>query len=398
MNMRSPVWNYLTGYVNIKAEGVALERLLNNAARKGVRLTGIRRLSPVALTARLSAKDFYALHSLRKGMRVRIKILDKRGLPFIYTRNRFRKVLLFGWIIVLALLFAASRYVWFVDIKGCEKVGEQEIMMLLENEGILAGTPQKDLEPYSLGSKLMQKDPRIAWAGVSLKGVILTVQIKEAVQPPVILNDTRPANVYAAKDALIIKITALKGEARVMPGDVVRAGEVLISGDLRTDSTPELFVHAEGEVIGHVWYTVSAKADLYENKLMRSGKSVPYTKIIFISPSVYETFTNGWDFGGFADYELVKSRGFELDRLFPLRVETGACFELVNQKAARSMEDAEREALAQAEKRLIETVPKDAVILSKETVSAAEDDGSIMVEITVRTEEQIGKTILLQGG
>jgi similar to stage IV sporulation protein len=397
--MLSSIWNYLAGYVNIKAEGAALERLLNNASRKGVKLSGVRRVSPIAVTARMRAKDFYALHALRRGMRCRISILEKRGLPFVYTRNRFRKVLLFGWLIVLALLFAASRYIWFVDIEGCETVGKEDIRQLLKNEGIFAGTPIKDMDVYSLGSALMEQDPRISWAGVTLKGVILSVEIKEAELPPEIIDDTKPANIYAAKDAMITKVTALRGEAMVMPGDTVRAGELLISGDLRAETAPDLFVHASGEVTGHVWYTFSAKAGPYELLPCRSGRNVPYTKVTFLSGNVYETYTDGWDHGGFTEYETAKTGEHTMERSFiPLTVETGICWELTQRRVMLSFSAAEKAALLRAESLLKDSIPKNAAILSKSTRTIKEEDGGVTVEITVRTEEQIGKTILIQDG
>lgn len=397
--MLSSIWNYLTGYVNIKAEGPALERLLNNASKKGVRLSGIRRLNPIAVTARMRAKDFYALHALRRDMRCRISILEKRGLPFVYTRNRFRKVLLFGWVVVLALLFAASRYIWFVDIEGCETVGKEDIRELLKNEGIFAGTPIKDMDVYSLGAALMEQDSRISWAGVTLNGVILSVEIKEAELPPEIIDDTKPANIYAAKDAMITRVTALRGEAMVMPGDTVRAGELLISGDLRTDIAPDLFVRASGEIMGHVWYTFSAKAGPYELRPSRSGRSVPYTKIIFLSGSVYETYTDGWDHGGFIEYEAVRTGEYTLKRSFiPLIVETGECWELIQRKVMLGFSAAEKTALERAENELRDSIPENAAILSKSTRTIKDEDGGVTVEITVRTEEPIGKTILIQDG
>lgn len=56
------------------------------------------------------------------------------------SKLRFRKALLYGWIVVLALLLMASRYVWFIEIEGCDKLQETEVLTYLSSNGVAVGS------------------------------------------------------------------------------------------------------------------------------------------------------------------------------------------------------------------------------------------------------------------
>ena len=72
------------------------------------------------------------------------------------------------------------------------------------------------------------------------------VESKGAISVP---KDTGVCNVVADRDCVIREINVTSGVAVVKPGDVVKRGDVLISGTVESEFGTEL-VHASGSVIG----------------------------------------------------------------------------------------------------------------------------------------------------
>ena len=112
------LWNFLVGYVVIRVEGLSLEKFINLTVSRGIHLWGIRRQNYTTLTARISIRGFRQLHSISRKIRCRIRIVDKRGLPFILFRYRNRKMLAVGMIICLLIIYGLSSFVWTVDVEG----------------------------------------------------------------------------------------------------------------------------------------------------------------------------------------------------------------------------------------------------------------------------------------
>jgi similar to stage IV sporulation protein len=82
------LWNYLIGYVVISVKGVSLEKFINLTITNGIYLWGIQRQNYTTLTAKISIRGFRQLHGISNKIRCRIRIVEKRGLPFVLFRYR----------------------------------------------------------------------------------------------------------------------------------------------------------------------------------------------------------------------------------------------------------------------------------------------------------------------
>ena len=90
------------GYIMILVKGEQLERFLNLCRNRKVYMERIRYINSDQLTAQLNARDFLRLRPIRSKTGVHIQIMEKRGMPFFFFRNKKRKdVFLFrtalGW-------------------------------------------------------------------------------------------------------------------------------------------------------------------------------------------------------------------------------------------------------------------------------------------------------------
>lgn len=82
-------FRWLLGWVRFEAEGGFPERLLNQAAKQGIALWNSSRQG-IVLTSCCYARSYRKLRPLAKKASVRMRVRDRRGLPFFLRKYRAR--------------------------------------------------------------------------------------------------------------------------------------------------------------------------------------------------------------------------------------------------------------------------------------------------------------------
>ncbi len=371
----------------IRLDGLGLERMLNRMLQAGMPVWNVRREGRACMTAEIRAKDFLRLRALKKGARCRIHIVERHGMPFILARFRFRKILLAGALVCFLAILAAQTRVWIIRVDGCSRVPEAVVLRALTAADVEAGMPRAQVTASALGQAIRSYDDRIAWAGARIEGVTLHIQVVEAEPIPERPDKSIPADVVAKKDAIIERVTALSGKSNVSPGDAVRAGDILIRGDITREGGTQVLVYAEGEVLAQVWYTQSVTLPCTQERLMRSGRTASCRTLTLAGLPVYRSMP------AFSEFE-VEDTGVEAvtGLILPMRQITGICYELTMREVPAPKEEVLAEAMFQAELKALDAVPREARIFKKQSEMMELPDGSIRATVAICTQEQIGIT------
>ena len=388
------MWHSCCGYVMIQVQGSALERFVNRALSQHVHFADVKRTGPSEMTMRVSARDFLKkLPAVRRGCRCRIHILRRCGIPFFVWKVWRRKALLFGFLAGMAGLMAASSRIWHIRIQGCYQVPETVVYNALSDAGVYRGMPRSGIMNHDLAGKIAAFDQRIAWAGVSEKGVILQVEVVEAEPLPQPEAQTGPVDVVAKRDAIVEKVTATTGKAAVREGDAVRQGQVLIRGDItREDGEKQVLVHAEGQVLARVWYYAEVTLEQQAEVYLPNGNTAPYTRIAIGPWTLYETPSR------FEHNEIRQHSLTRIDRLvLPLRYTRGEQLALMPTTIRRPQAELEAEAMFQAELQAMSLLPKDAALVEKQLSTFTREDGSVTGRAGVCVLEQIGEQRPIEG-
>jgi len=149
------IWNYLTGYLVIRVDGLSLEKFINLAVTKGIYLWKINRHSYTSLTACIGINGFKKLHSINRKLHCRIRILEKRGFPFTAYRYRHRKLLIAGMLIFLAILYGFSAFIWSVDVEGNEQVSKETLINELLELGVRPGAFKGRINTLEIENRLI---------------------------------------------------------------------------------------------------------------------------------------------------------------------------------------------------------------------------------------------------
>lgn len=255
----------------IRVEGLSLEKFINLTVSKGMYLWKIKRQSYTTLNACISIKDFKKLRPILRAVHCRVKILDKRGFPFIAHRFRHRKMLLAGLVIFIIALYGLSSFIWAVEVEGAKKIDEQMLMEALDEYGVKKGIFKGHIDVRSIENRMMIRFPQLSWVSIQIKGTKAILRVVEAVEPPKPVGK-EPCNIIAGKDGIIERMIVLEGQAVVKEGDTVQKGQLLVSGVIEQPNTPAVLVHAMGQIMARTWYEGIALVSLEDFMWERTGR------------------------------------------------------------------------------------------------------------------------------
>lgn len=228
------VWRFIKGYVRIRLSSREPERFLNLCAARKILIWKILRREN-AYELYLSLKDFFRLKDIAGKTGSRLKILEKRGLPFFFQRNRKRKAFFLGCLLCLALLFLLSRYIWNIHIEGNYANSTGSILEFLDTIGVRHGMAVSRVDCAEIAAAIREEFPNVTWVSARIRGTRLLVDIKENVDgyPVEEAEDESGATDLTAKlDGTVYSILTRRGVPLVEDGDDCKAGDILVSGQI----------------------------------------------------------------------------------------------------------------------------------------------------------------------
>lgn len=267
------LWNYIRGYVIIRVQGLALERFINMCTVRDIYLWDVKRIDNTTLEAKISIRGFKDLRRIVKKLGCRVSIFKKHGYPFWIYKFKKRKMLLVGAFFCFLLLVFVSTFIFSIEITGNENIGKDEIISRLDILGFKPGINRYFINLRKLENQLLLEIDQLAWVGVEIKGVRAKVEVVEKILLPDVIDKNIPCNIVAKKNGVIEKIIAKSGDAVVKKGDIVKEGDILISGIVQLEHTgTNVLVHSSGDVYARTYYEATGNKSLTEIKKEKTGQ------------------------------------------------------------------------------------------------------------------------------
>ena len=259
------LFNYLRGTVTLVATGPFPERLMNLCAQRGVDFWGLEWLDEHTLRLITRRRTLGKLRRLAQRVGCEVRVEGSHGLPDLLLRFRARYAFLIGLTMALCAVGVLSRFVLTVEVTGNERVPTAVILSQLRQLGVRPGVYGPSLERTQIAQEAAAGLEELAWMGINLHGTRLEVIVRETIPAPEPLDEKEHHDVVAEADGIILHVEAELGDAKVKEGDIVAAGEVLISGTVTmeppkySDLPPRYYqTHARGRVWAQTWRTLTA--------------------------------------------------------------------------------------------------------------------------------------------
>lgn len=385
------IYMFLAGSVSIVVEGFFIERFLNICRNKKIFLQDLHKENNTYIKAKILKSDFKEIASIAKMTKCKIKIEKKSGVPFFIIKYRKRKIFAVAILVIAIFIFVMTKFIWNIEVVGNEKISSEEIVSLVNEYGIQIGRLKSniDTEKISTAVRLERKD--LSWIGITVKGTNAIITIEETTEKPEIVDKNEICNIVAVKNATISKIVVQNGTARVVEGDEVKEGDILVEGIMEGEHTGIRNVHAEANVFGKNCYEKEREEKFMQNETVKTGNEEKKNEICINKFKI--NFNKG--VSKFENYDtIITSQKIKLFSNFylPIEIRKTTNIELANEPKTYS----EEELKSKIEKELDEEIEKEYEISKyedkykkRDVIVNPKEDG-LSVKIIYEIQEDIG--------
>lgn len=236
------------GYVRFQCLGGFQEKFLTSLISDNIQLFDIRQ-EKGKLSALAYPRDYEHIARTAVKYKVRIKAAQRKGLYFFLRKYRKRWGIVVGTLSCLAIILGLSQFVWDIRVSGNETVSENEILGVLEKEGLMPGAGRFGFDTRICELKTQNAIRELSWISVEREGSRVYVKVGEAIEheEPEIPTDT-PCNIVSDCDGQLVGAIVRHGVLQTTVGSGVRKGQLLVSGTVNDNAGKLLYVHSDGDL------------------------------------------------------------------------------------------------------------------------------------------------------
>lgn len=263
---------HLRGYIRFTATGVFVERFLNLMARDRIAVWNGKKTGDT-YTGCVDIKGYKKLRKHARKTGVRVRIAQKRGVPFTRYKYRYRYGIVAGLLLFAVFLGIMSRFIWRIEVNGNTEVTESSILQVLEGLDVKTGVLRSSIDVRDSERRALLLLHELSWVALNIEGSTIHVEVKERAVPPDMVDPDKPCNIVAAADGQILTLNAFDGQPVVNAGDTVRKGDIVVSGITQDRMGKNLFRHSRAEVIATINYTIEAEVPFDYIEYVETGRS-----------------------------------------------------------------------------------------------------------------------------
>lgn len=385
----------LGGYVTIQGDGPFPERFLNLCAHRDLEIWNIRYCGAQRFTAQMELSSFFRLRPICRCTQTHVRVLKRRGLPFLFHRYRHRRFALLGLFLVLFLLWYTSGHIMGITVFGNQRIDTATILDHLARIDIALGKPTATIDADHIRNHLMQDLDDLAWLGVNVNGSRVYIEIVERLEEEPVLDQSQPCHLVAAKDGVIVSVEARNGQTMVTPNSGVCAGDILVSGIMDNAAFGFRYVHAYGSVYATTRYSQTQEYPLTYQSHTETGQRKQRHTLQLLGRQLPLFFQKDPPYALCRTETTQREFRLPLDSLPSLFLTTETYIEEIATPVTRTVQETLALAQTELEAALREQIPPSAEVLDCEVDHTLTHQGGLSVTVTLVCREDIAKKLPL---
>lgn len=277
---------YLQGYLQIQITGYSPERFLNLCSYKQLYLWGLEPQKN-SYDMYITVKEFRKLKPIIRKTGTKVTIIKRIGLPFFLHKYRKRKLFFSGIFLCILIIYILSLFIWEINITGNTRETDETLLEYLQASKVTHGMYKKKVDCERIVKDIRKKFDDIIWVSAHVQGTKLYIHVKENTDTFFAdVLEEKASDIVAKKDGVITNIITRQGVPLVKAGDEVKAGDILVTGevDVLSDSGEVINSHyqnADADIVAQtvVEYENKLSFSYLEKKDMKSNRYGIYFKL-----------------------------------------------------------------------------------------------------------------------
>lgn len=306
MIIAKSIARYFVGFVTVRIDGLNKERFINLCHNKDISIWNLTYKDDF-YEANIALWDYKKIKQPLKKTHVHLEIIDKCGLPFIMHKYRKRKIFGFAVMFFGIIIYAMSLFVWDISLEGGYSYTDIEITNYLESIGVFEGIRKSSIKCEEIEASIRNNYYDITWVSAELTGTRLIIHIKENFDE---MNEqatsNSPQDLISDSDGEIVSIITRTGTPLVKVGDIVKKGDILVSGIVNIlDDSKEIksteYVASDADIYAKVEYKYNYSFNTEYEYKEYTGKSKNGKYI-----QLFDYRLGTYYFDKYENYELIK--------------------------------------------------------------------------------------------
>lgn len=279
------IYEYLRGSYTVTARAESVCRALNVLMKNNVPFYGVKAEGGGLVGFCLEPDAFRKYVVLTAEMTIEDERVTRRGLFAFASGYKMRIGFFIGAVLCAALLAASSFFVWDINVSGQTGLSEKEILKTLEGYGLYIGAYIPNIDTMRLENELVIDTEELSYASINLRGTVAEVVVRERKEKDV-ENISLPSNLVASCDGQIESIEVRGGMPTVKKGQIVKKGQLLVSGVIDSQAVGYRLVRARGEIYARISRSFTAEVPLVREKKSRTGEKKTRVTIRFFAKKI----------------------------------------------------------------------------------------------------------------
>ena len=242
----------LRGEAYVELLGGGTDRLLNACAEAALPLWDVSFLNGACLRARLREHDIPRLEKIAALCQCEMRTLRLYGGGSAKRVRARARLAVFAAVCAL-MLAISSLFIWDIEVEGNERLSKGEILRALSDCGVSEGCFWPAADAERVRGEMLLRCGDLAWMTLNVRGSRATVLVLEREEKPEIYDEKAAADLVASRDGVVRGLNVKNGRALVGRGELVRAGQTLVSGEMDSPTGQSRLVRAEGGVTAETW-------------------------------------------------------------------------------------------------------------------------------------------------
>lgn len=217
-----------------------------------------------------------------KGEILSLKIIKYYGTIGLKAFIKKHYILMLSFIFSLLIIYTLSNIIFDIEVITNNSKLKGKILDLLKENNIekYKFAPSNEKITNVKNKILKENKDTLEWIEITRSGTKYTVNITER-----IINqcekDEVPSDIIAKKDALITYLVIKKGTGIKEVNELVKKGEVIVTGNIIKNEDVVGVTKADASVYGEVWYTVNISVPYKHTVYKRTGEVINHIYLDF---------------------------------------------------------------------------------------------------------------------
>lgn len=271
-------------FYKIKIEGKDVKRFIRMLYRSGIYFEEIS-LDRGSAYIKVDKENYKKLKDIKTSYN--IEVIELFGISKFKHLIKTNFIFLIFTVLGIFLLYFLSNIIFDVEVIHNDKYIRDLLYSELDKYNIKKFSFVKKYEyVQKVKNEILNNYKNdIEWLEIERVGTLYNIRVDKRIINN-IKQDGQNRHVVAKKNGIIMRIVAEKGEIVKKVYDYVRAGDIIISGDIYKNKEVIGQTSASGDVYAEVWYKVKVEMPISYKEEALTGRSKKVINVSFLDKNI----------------------------------------------------------------------------------------------------------------